>query len=302
MKKKAPKKKKEEKEKQIWLSNATLKPGYPDTAVKLFKPLAKGTYVMVELEEGRKEVFILTDVSYRIPFDVEGVPVVLRKATLKEIKEFEKKLELEKKGMAYCEQFAKELGLEMNLVRVDCFFDRSKIIFYYTAEGRIDFRQLVKELARALRMRIEMRQIGVRNETALLGGIGFCGREFCCARFLRKFTPLSIKMAKEQSLILDPNKISGPCGRLLCCLAYEMEVYKEFLQDLPKLGNRIRVDDKSYKVLKYNIFQKIAYVEDSEGNILQVPVAELKSFIEELVEENGEDEGLKTLEEKEEER
>ncbi|NPA39706.1 MAG: hypothetical protein GXO57_04605 [Thermodesulfobacteria bacterium] len=257
---------------------------------------------MVELEEGRKEVFILTDVSYRIPFDVEGVPVVLRKATLKEIKEFEKKLELEKKGMAYCEQFAKELGLEMNLVRVDCFFDRSKIIFYYTAEGRIDFRQLVKELARALRMRIEMRQIGVRNETALLGGIGFCGREFCCARFLRKFTPLSIKMAKEQSLILDPNKISGPCGRLLCCLAYEMEVYKEFLQDLPKLGNRIRVDDKSYKVLKYNIFQKIAYVEDSEGNILQVPVAELKSFIEELVEENGEDEGLKTLEEKEEER
>ncbi|HCP10439.1 MAG TPA: stage 0 sporulation protein, partial [Thermodesulfobacterium commune] len=192
-------------------------------ALKLFKPLPKGTYVLVEMPDERKEVCLLTEVSYKISFDVEGIPVVLRKATLKEIKEYEKKLELEEKGKEFCLQFAKELGLEMNLVRVDCFFDRSKIIFFYTAEGRIDFRQLVKELARALRMRIEMRQIGVRNETAILGGIGYCGREFCCARFLKSFTPLSIKFAKEQGLILDPNKISGPCGRLLCCLSYEME-------------------------------------------------------------------------------
>ena len=294
---KSKKRSKENKQPQVWLSTATLKQGYPDFAVKLYKPLPKKTYVLVEFPDERKEVAILTDVSYRIPFDVEGISKVLRKASPKEIKDFEKKLEIEEKGKAYCIQFAKELGLEMNLVRVDCFFDRSKIIFFYTADGRIDFRQLVKELARALRMRIEMRQIGVRNETALLGGVGFCGREFCCARFLKKFTPLSIKMAKEQSLILDPNKISGPCGRLLCCLAYEVEVYREFLKDLPKLGNKIRVNGTSYKVLKYNIFQKLAYVEDPEGNIIQVPVEEMKTFVEELQEEAPNEESLKTLEE-----
>ncbi len=285
------------KELQVWLSSGVTKKGFPDTAIKLYKPLPKGTYVLVELPEGRKEVFILTEVSYRIPFDIEGIPVVLRKANPKEIKEFERRLELEEKGKEFCIQFAKELGLEMNLVRVDCFFDRSKIIFYYTADGRIDFRQLVKELARALRMRIEMRQIGVRNETALIGGIGYCGREFCCARFLKRFTPLSIKMAKEQSLILDPNKISGPCGRLLCCLAYEMEVYKEFLENLPRLGNKIKINGESYKILKYNIFQKIAYLENKEGTVVQIPVEEIKSFIEEHQEEAPTDESLKTLEE-----
>jgi len=298
MEKKRGKKVKDSKERKfLWLSSATLKEGYPDFAVTLSKPLPKGTYVVAEFPEERKEVVILTGVSYKIPFEVEGIPKVLRKASPKEIKDFQKKLELEKKGWSYCKQFAEELGLEMNLVRVDCFFDRSKIIFFYTADGRIDFRQLVRELARALRMRIEMRQIGVRNETALLGGVGFCGREFCCSRFLKKFTPLSIKMAKEQSLILDPNKISGPCGRLLCCLAYEMEVYKEFLENLPKLGNKIKANGNTYKVLKYNIFQKIAYLEDSEGNIVQVPVFELKNFVEELAEETQGEENLKTLEE-----
>ncbi|RLF49745.1 MAG: hypothetical protein DRN19_05510, partial [Thermoplasmata archaeon] len=264
---------------------------------KLNKFLSKGTYVLAKLPEGRKEIFILTEVPYRIPFDIEGIPVVIKKATLKEIQEYEKKLEIEEKGKEFCLQFTKELGIEMNLVRVDCFFDRSKIIFYYTAEGRIDFRELVKKLAKALRMRIEMRQIGVRNETALVGGIGYCGKEFCCAKFLKQFTPLSIKMAKEQGLILDPNKISGPCGRLLCCLAYEEIIYKEFLQDLPKIGNRIKINGESYKILKYNIFQKIAYLENKEGNIIQVPVKDIKLFIEEHMEELPVEEGLKELEE-----
>ncbi len=288
----------QEKRHQIWISSGTLKSEFPDRALKLYKPLPKGTYVLVELPDQRKEVFILTQVSYKIPFDIEGLPVVLRKANLKEMKEFERKLELEEKGKEFCLQFAKELGLQMNLVRVDCFFDRSKIIFYYTADGRIDFRQLVKELARALRMRIEMRQIGVRNETALIGGIGFCGREFCCARFLKQFTPLSIRIAKEQGLILDPNKISGPCGRLLCCLAYEMNVYKEFLENLPKIGNKIRINGESYKILKYNIFQKAVYLENKDGMIIQIPVNDIKSFIEEHTEDITEDH-LKTLEEEE---
>ncbi|WP_051754397.1 PSP1 domain-containing protein [Thermodesulfobacterium commune] len=289
----------ENKEVQVWLSAGTLKQGYPDMALKLFKPLPKGTYVLVEMPDERKEVCLLTEVSYKISFDVEGIPVVLRKATLKEIKEYEKKLELEEKGKEFCLQFAKELGLEMNLVRVDCFFDRSKIIFFYTAEGRIDFRQLVKELARALRMRIEMRQIGVRNETAILGGIGYCGREFCCARFLKSFTPLSIKFAKEQGLILDPNKISGPCGRLLCCLSYEMEVYREFLENLPKLGSKIKINEESYRVLKYHFFQRLVYLETKDGQVITLPVEELKSYILEQLEDSSVEDQLKNLEEEE---
>jgi cell fate regulator YaaT (PSP1 superfamily) len=288
---------KKENTKGIWLSLGTLKKGFPDQALKLNKPLPKGNYVLAKLPDGRREIFILTESSYKIPFDVEGVPFVVRKATFKEIKEYETKLEIEEKGKEFCLQFAKDLGIEMNLVRVDCFFNRSKIIFYYTAEGRIDFRQLVKELARALRMRIEMRQIGVRNETALVGGIGYCGKEFCCARFLRQFIPLSIRMAKEQGLILDPNKISGPCGRLLCCLAYEEDLYKEFLQDLPKMGNKIRINGESYKILKYNLFQKIAYLENREGQIIQIPVSQIKTLIEEETEETIEEEKLKELDE-----
>jgi cell fate regulator YaaT (PSP1 superfamily) len=288
---------KKENTKGIWLSLGTLKKGFPDQALKLNKPLPKGNYVLAKLPDGRREIFILTESSYKIPFDVEGVPFVVRKATFKEIKEYETKLEIEEKGKEFCLQFAKDLGIEMNLVRVDCFFNRSKIIFYYTAEGRIDFRQLVKELARALRMRIEMRQIGVRNETALVGGIGYCGKEFCCARFLRQFIPLSIRMAKEQGLILDPNKISGPCGRLLCCLAYEEDLYKEFLQDLPKMGNKIRINGESYKILKYNLFQKIAYLENKDGQIIQIPVSQIKTLIEEETEETIEEEKLKELDE-----
>jgi len=234
--------------KEIWLSMGSLKKGYPDVTLKLNKPLPKGTYVLVKLPEGRKEIFILTEVSYKVPFDIEGLPIVRRKATLKEIQEYEKKLEIEEKAKELCLQFCQELGIEMNLVRVDCFYDKSKIIFYYTAEGRIDFRQLVKDLAKALRMRIEMRQIGVRNETALVGGIGYCGKEFCCAKFLKQFTPLSIKMAKEQGLILDPNKISGVCERLLCCVSYEYDVYKEFLENLPQIGNKIKINGESYKI------------------------------------------------------
>ncbi len=288
---------KKENAKGIWLSLGTLKMEFPDQVLKLNKPLPKGMYVLAKLPDGRKEIFILTESSYKIPFDIEGIPFVVRKATFKEIKEYETKLEIEEKGKEFCLQFAKDLGIEMNLVRVDCFFDRSKIIFYYTAEGRIDFRQLVKELARALRMRIEMRQIGVRNETALVGGLGYCGKEFCCSKFLRQFIPLSIRMAKEQGLILDPNKISGPCGRLLCCLAYEEDLYKDFLKNLPKIGNKIRINGEPYKILKYNIFQKVAYLENREGQIIQIPFTQIKTLIEEETEETIEEEKLKELDE-----
>ncbi|OAQ19763.1 Signal peptidase-like protein [Thermosulfurimonas dismutans] len=144
-------------------------------------------------------------------------------------------------------------------------FDRSKVIFYYTAEGRIDFRELVKQLVRALRTRIKMRQIGVRNEAGLHGGLGCCGREICCAAFLKEFAPVSIKMAKEQSLPLDPNKISGLCGRLLCCLLYEYHIYEELSRSLPKIGKKLQTPVGPCRVVRYNIFRRTIVLENQEG-------------------------------------
>jgi cell fate regulator YaaT (PSP1 superfamily) len=275
---------------EIFYAFGFLKLERPDKLLKLTKPVTPGTYVLAQFQEGRKEVFLIKDFCFKISFEFDECPVVLRKANPKEISGYQKRLELEKKGFELCEKFAKELGLEMKLVDVECFFDRSKIIFYYTADGRIDFRELVKQLARALRMRIEMRQIGVRNETALLGGIGICGKEFCCSQFLRHFTSLSIKMAKEQGLILDPNKISGPCGRLLCCLAYESFIYREFMADLPKLDSKITLMGKTFRIVKYNFFQKTVTLETEEEGYLTIPVFELKNYIvtEEAREEAGE--------------
>lgn len=266
-------------EKETFLAHGVLKPERPDRILKLQRPVSRGSYVLVDLGEGRKEIFLIRDYCFKLPIDPEDLPKVLRKANSKEIQSYEKKLELEAKAKELCKKFAEELNLEMKLVDVECFFDRSKIIFYYTAEGRIDFRELVKQLARALRMRIEMRQIGVRNETALLGGIGICGKEYCCAQYLKTFEALSIKMAKDQGLILDPNKISGPCGRLLCCLAYEEKNYEEFLQDLPKVGSRIEIEGRSFRVVKYHFFQKTVTLEASGGEFYTIPVSELKNFI-----------------------
>jgi cell fate regulator YaaT (PSP1 superfamily) len=281
----------EEENREIYLAFGVLKPDRPDRILKLTKPVSRGSFVLVEFPEGRKEVFIIKDYCYRFPFDLKDLPVVLRKANPKEISAFEKRRELEAKGKELCETFAKELALEMNLVDVECYFDKSKIIFYYTAEGRIDFRELVKQLARALRMRIEMRQIGVRNETALIGGLGICGKEFCCAQFLKNFASLSIKMAKDQGLILDPNKISGPCGRLLCCLSYEEALYQEFLSDLPRAGSKISLSGRNFRVIKYNFFQATATLESEEGGFYTVPITELKNYI--IMEPDDSEEGVK---------
>jgi cell fate regulator YaaT (PSP1 superfamily) len=293
MKREKKSEKKPEKKKGIYLVHGATRPGRAQRILKGYEPLPRGTYALVEMPDSRKEVFYLDDFSYSIPMDIEGLPTILRKANPKEVANHKKRLELEDKGKEFCKQFAKELGLEMKLVDVECYFDRSKIIFYYTAEGRIDFRELVKQLAKALRMRIEMRQIGVRNETGLLGGIGYCGKEFCCAQYLKNFQPLTIKMAKEQGLILDPNKISGPCGRLLCCLAYEESWYRECLASLPRLGSKISLGEENFRILKYNFFQRTVALEKEDGTILSVSFEELKNFVlkEELPEEP--EEGLR---------
>ena len=167
---------------------------------------------------------------------VHPLKKIIRKATKADIKRLEANRELEKKALVICEKKVAEHGLDMKLVNVEYTFDNSKLLFYFTADGRVDFRALVKDLASVFKTRIELRQIGVRDEAKMLGGLGICGRPFCCSSFLGDFQPVSIKMAKDQGLSLSPVKISGTCGRLMCCLKYEQEAYLDLIKNTPKYG------------------------------------------------------------------
>lgn len=163
---------------------------------------------------------------------------------------------LEREAYLFCRERVGARNLPMNLVSVERLHDGSKMIFYFTADGRVDFRALVKDLAGRFRCRVEMRQIGVRNETKILGGIGSCGRELCCCTFMKEFSPVSVKMAKEQNLSLNPNKISGLCGRLMCCLAYEFPVYMEAKKDMPRVGRRVHTPEGDGKVVRQNVMAR----------------------------------------------
>ena len=167
---------------------------------------------------------------------VQPLKELIRKATKDDLKRAEENRRKEKDAFIKCEKKIQDHKLEMKLVDVEYTFDNSKILFYFTADGRVDFRELVKDLAGMFRTRIELRQIGVRDEAKMLGGIGICGRPFCCGSFLNGFQPVSIKMAKEQGLSLNPVKISGSCGRLMCCLKYEQESYQDLLRHTPKVN------------------------------------------------------------------
>jgi cell fate regulator YaaT (PSP1 superfamily) len=180
---------------------------------------------------------------------------IARRASRDEVVKFENLIEREEDALRYCIETIKKLGLCMKLIKVERFFNGSKIVFYFTAENRVDFRVLVKDLVQEFRTRVEMRQIGVRHETQMLGGLGCCGRELCCASFMTKFVPVSIKMAKEQNLPLNPSKISGACNRLLCCLTHEFETYKSLKKDMPKIGTIIEFEGERYKVIKVNILK-----------------------------------------------
>ena len=168
---------------------------------------------------------------------------VLRIATSKDIKRHEECKKIEKEAFKVCEQKIKDHKLNMILTEVECKFDNSKILFYFTADGRVDFRELVRDLAAIYKTRIELRQIGVRDEVKRIGGNGVCGRELCCCTFLSDFEAVSIKMAKEQNISLNPSKISGNCGRLMCCLKYENDVYEDKLKHLPNVGAIVKTED-----------------------------------------------------------
>ncbi len=190
----------------------------------------------------------------------KGLKRVLRKATEDDIRQAEEIRQKELRAKFFCAEKARELGLFMKVVNVEYFFDGSKAIFYFTADKRVDFRRLVRLLASEFKTRIEMRQIGARDEAKLVGGIGACGRELCCAKFMPSFELVSIKMAKAQGLLLNPDDISGRCGRLMCCLAFEFPLYKEMGKKIPKMGKRIKTTKGEGRVVRLDILKERFWV------------------------------------------
>ncbi len=204
---------------------------------------------------------------------------IIRVATPKDIKHDEENRKKEKEAFKICQEKIKKYKLDMNLTEVEYKFDNSKILFYFTADGRIDFRELVKELASIFRTRIELRQIGVRDEVKRIGGNGVCGRELCCCSFLGNFETVSIKMAKEQNVSLNPSKISGNCGRLMCCLKYEQEVYEDKLKRLPKIGAIVKTVDGQGTVESIETLKEIIRVRFKDGEdtfYKKYPASEVK--------------------------
>ena len=199
----------------------------------------------------------------KVPENTIVLPLksIIRKATPADEKQLAEKRRQEKEIMQVFSDKIAQHKLDMKPIDVDCTFDGSKILFYFTSDGRVDFRELVKDLASVYRTRIELRQIGVRDEAKMLGGLGICGRPFCCSSFLGEFQPVSIKMAKEQSLSLNPTKISGTCGRLMCCLKYEQNCYEEFLRTTPKVGAYVETAEGRGKVCETNLLTGILKVQ-----------------------------------------
>ena len=227
---------------------------------------------------------------------------VIRIATPEDLKLSEQNREKEKEAFNICLEKIKNHGLEMKLIEVEYTFDRSKILFYISADGRVDFRELVKDLATVFHTRIELRQIGIRDESKTLGAIGICGRELCCARFLNEFESVSIKMAKEQGLSLNPAKISGTCGRLMCCLKYEQQNYEELLKITPRQGALVQTPDgkgivEYVEILKGRVKVRVENKVEtalSEYDVKDIKI--LKKPKQDIDDEKNDEEILKTLE------
>jgi len=216
--------------------------------------LNRGDQVIVETERGRALGYVVREIRQIPPGEAPPkLKAVLRIAVDSDRVMAQTNAQREIEALKFCQQRVAERNMEMKLVRAEYLFDGSKILFYFTADGRIDFRELVRDLAQHFRTRIEMRQIGVRDEAKLVGGIGVCGRELCCCTYLRNFAPVSVKMAKTQGLALNPTKISGQCGRLLCCLAYEYETYNELRKNLPKCGKKVPYGSATAEVISVDI-------------------------------------------------
>ena len=238
--------------------------------------LNMGENVIVESERGSVLGKVLAEPHEKEKrFILKSPRKVIRVATSEDLEQFEKNKQLENEAFLFCLQKIEEKSLNMKLVKTEVLLDRSKILFYFTAEKRVDFRELVKDLAAEYKMRIEMRQIGVRDEAKMICGVGSCGRELCCAKFMNRFDLVSVKMAKEQNLALNPTKISGICGRLMCCLAYEYPAYLELKKNLPKVGKHVVTRSGKGKIIRQDILGQTVTVELEEGGEITVDASEI---------------------------
>ncbi|MDA8140022.1 MAG: stage 0 sporulation family protein [Desulfobacteraceae bacterium] len=251
-----------------------------DSGAFVFKT---GDPVIVETEKG-----LGLGMVARLPYDEEPtdpsdataappkeLKKVHRKATPEDFEQLEKNRALEKEAHAFCVNAIKEQALQMCLFAVEATFDASRLTFFFTADGRVDFRQLVKALVKQFHVRIEMRQVGIRNMAKMCGGLGRCGREFCCATFMDKFDPVSIRMAKDQGLSLNPTKISGQCGRLMCCLTFENKVYQELKAKFPAIGKTVKTKDYSGKVVRLNYLQQRIALKVEEDREVEIGLDEI---------------------------
>ena len=225
-----------------------------------------GDRVIVETEKGLGFGFVAVNSKVRAEKD-SGKPLkkIFRIATEKDFQQKEKNVETETQAFDCCLKYIKQLGLAMNLFSVESTFDASRLTFFFTSEGRVDFRQLVKMLVKEFRVRVEMRQVGIRNQAKMCGGIGRCGRELCCSLFMEKFDPVSIRMAKKQGLSLNPTKISGQCGRLMCCLTFEDETYRNLKKSFPKIGKIVQTANGEGKVIRHNVICNRISLRQSNG-------------------------------------
>lgn len=224
--------------------------------------------VVVEADRGIDYGRVISDVRKVDEKKIEGpLKAVIRKVDKNDAQKIEDIKNKAKEAQDTCIKKINEHNLPMKLVCGEYSFDMSKLIFYFTSEGRVDFRRLVKDLASVFKVRIELRQIGVRDEAKLMNGYGHCGRPLCCGAFLREFDPVTIKMAKEQKLSLNPNKISGVCGRLMCCLGYEFKTYKELSKFLPREGGKIKVKNEVGRVMKVDLLRRKVKVEMESGAV-----------------------------------
>ncbi len=232
--------------------------------------IKKGEYVIVDTARGTECGEVVAG-CHQVPDAsvVRPLKTVVRMADSVDVRRMRQNRADEEKAFAICEERIRKHKLEMKLVEVEYLLDRSKILFYFTADGRIDFRELVKDLAGVFHTRIELRQIGVRDESKMLGGLGICGQPFCCSRFLNDFQPVSIKMAKEQGLSLNPTKISGSCGRLMCCLAYEQKAYEYLNRITPQVGSEVKTPDGVGTVTEVNLISGYLKVRLEKGDTIQ---------------------------------
>ncbi len=239
-------------------------------------PLKKNDQVIVDTENGVAMGTVVTEVQLvpasKLPVNLKNIT---RKATEEDLKIREDNERLEQEARQHCLDRITERNLHMKLTEVECLFDKSKVIFYFTAENRVDFRDLVKDLVQKFKTRIELRQIGARQEARITKGLAICGREVCCASLLHNLDRVSVKMAKEQSMSLNPEKISGLCGRLMCCLAFEYDGYVDMKKNMPKCGKMIDCPEGRGKVIRQNVLQGEIAVELESGKEIIIHTSDL---------------------------